>query len=95
MGKQVLTSLLKDLCGHRLEKVKGEVGAEEEAEEIMKSFDNPVSPILRRQLRLREINKLVAHPIPGRSRRNEPTFEPEPELSQDWKLKDTKRKGAG
>lgn len=87
--------MLKDLCGHRLEKVKGEVGAEEEAEEIMKSFDNPVSPILRRQLRLREINKLVAHPIPGRSRRNEPTFEPEPELSQDWKLKDTKRKGAG
>lgn len=91
MGKQVFTSLLKDLWGHSLEKVKGEVGAEEGAEKIMKSFDNPTSPIMRRQLRLREINKLVADPTPGgRSRRNEPTFDPEPELSQEWKLKDPK-----
>lgn len=85
-----MTSLLKDLWGHSLEKVKGEVGAEEGAEEIMKSFDNPTSPIMRRQLRLREINRLVADPIRGRSRRNEPTFDPERELSQEWKLKDPK-----
>lgn len=85
-----MTSLFKGLMWPSLEKVKGDVEDEEGAEEIMKSCDNLISPIMRRQLRLREINKLVADPIRGRSRRNEPTFDPEPELSQEWKLEDPK-----
>lgn len=43
-------------------------GAKEGAEESIKPFDNPVSPIMKKQLRLREMKELVADPIPGRGR---------------------------